>query len=172
MALTSFTIDIQRIFGYHFVIILLMKQLTKEAHEKLKATRADMETRRVEIARIIEHAKELGDLSENTEYITARQDLNFLLGEIDRVEAVLRDCEIVAKKDSKNCVSLGSTVEVSLAGKPQTFVVVSFNEADPSTGKISNESPIGSALMNTCEGDAIDIETPTGKTSCKVKKIS
>lgn len=148
-----------------------MKQLTKEGYEKLVQNRKELEKKRLRIVKRIEKAKELGDLSENIEYITARQDLNLLMSEIDNLEEILRNCIIVEHENKKNCVTLGSTVEVEYNSTKHTFTIVSFNESDPSSGKISNESPIGLALLGCCVGDITTIETPMGLAKCKILKI-
>ncbi len=148
-----------------------MRQLTPEAYQKLLQKKTELEKKRVEIAERIERAKELGDLSENIEYITARQDFNFTLGELDKLEEILRDLEIVEISSKKNCVTLGSTVEIEYNKKIQQFTIVSFNEANPSAGKISNESPMGHSLINHCTGELVEIQTPNGMLKCKIKKI-
>lgn len=148
-----------------------MHQLTPEAHQKLLQKKKELEEKRVVIVERIERAKELGDLSENIEYITARQDFNFTLSELEKLEETLRDSEIVEILPQKNCVALGSTVEIEYNNKIQKFKIVSFNEANPTEGKISNESPIGHSLMNRCVGDLVEIQIPNGILKCKLKKI-
>lgn len=149
-----------------------MKQITQEAYNKLLIKKKELEEKRVGIAERIESAKELGDLSENIEYTTARQDMNMILDEIDRLGEILRDCEVVSVPRNKSCIHLGSVVNLEFNGKKQTYTIVSFNEFDPSVGKISNESPLGNALINRCVGDEFKFQTPSGNTiSCKIIKI-
>jgi transcription elongation factor GreA len=112
-----------------------------------------------------------GDLSENADYHKAKEDQAFLEGRIQEIEAVLRTAVVVEKTHS-DVVTIGSTVTVQEESfDPETYYVVGAKEADPRHGKISNESPIGRALMDHKVGDVVEAETPGGKLKIKILKI-
>jgi transcription elongation factor GreA len=113
----------------------------------------------------------MGDLSENADYHKAKEDQAFLEGRIQEIEAVLRTAVIV-EKASTDIVTVGNKVTVQEENfDPEVFHMVGAKEADPRNGKISNESPIGSALMNHKVGDVVEAETPGGKLRFKILKI-
>ena len=113
----------------------------------------------------------MGDLSENADYHKAKEDQAFLEGRIQEIEAVLRSAVIIEKSQG-DVVSVGSHVTIQEADfDPETFYVVGAKEADPRNGKISNESPIGSALINHKVGDVVEADTPGGKIRFKILKI-
>ncbi len=113
----------------------------------------------------------MGDLSENADYHKAKEDQGFLEGRIQEIEAVLRTAVIIEKKYS-DVVTVGSTVTVQEADfDPETYYMVGAKEADPRNGKISNESPIGKALLDHKVGDVVEAETPGGKLKFKILKI-
>jgi len=127
--------------------------------------------KRKEIASRIEKAKELGDLSENAEYHEAKDAQAFNEGRIAEINNLLKNVRVVENNNSKNKVSMGSTVTITDGKKEKTYSIVSFNEVDPAQGKISNESPIGTALLDNKKGDDITISTPKGKKEYKIKEI-
>lgn len=149
-----------------------MRQLTFQAYQKLLEKKRALEDQRIIIAGRIERAKELGDLSENIEYITARNELNMTLTELDNIEEIFRNCEVVDTSEKKESVQLGSIVEIECNGKKKQYTIVSFNEVDPSAGRISNESPLGRSLLNLTVGKMVEIKVPSGKMKCKVINIS
>ena len=113
----------------------------------------------------------MGDLSENADYHKAKEDQAFLEGRIQEMETVLRTAIIIEKKQS-DFVTVGAHVTIQEEGfDPETFYVVGAKEADPRNGKISNESPIGKALMDHMVGDVVEADTPGGKTKLKILKI-
>lgn len=130
--------------------------------------------RRTEIAERIKAAIALGDLSENSEYIESKNEQAFLQGEIVQIETTLRHAQVINSKDiDGKQVIIGAVVEVKdLQAKKQiTYTIVSPNEADPFSGRISNESPIGSALTGKAVGDVVQITTPTGSKKMKILAI-
>jgi transcription elongation factor GreA len=135
--------------------------LTPEGAEKLKAELKELTgPRREELAQRLRAAIQMGDLSENADYHKAKEDQSFLEGRIQEIEAVLRTAVIVEKTHS-DVVTVGSTVTVQEDNfDPETYYVVGAKEADPRNGKISNESPIGRALMDHKVGDVVEAETP------------
>lgn len=119
--------------------------------------------KRLEIAARIEEAKELGDLSENAEYAEAKDEQAFNDGRVCELMALLKNVTVVQNNHDKNKVSMGSRVTAVAEGKTKEFTVVSFNEANPGEGKISNESPLGVAFLDKKKGDKITVNTPRGQ---------
>lgn len=130
-------------------------------------------TKRKEIAERIATAKELGDLSENAEYSEAKDDQVFVESRIAELEAITRSVQIIKKpRKGSSRVQIGSTVEVEDAsGTLKKFTIVGSNEADPASGKISNESPLGQSLLGKNTGEVAEIQAPRGTLQFKVVKI-
>lgn len=147
--------------------------LTKEGLQKLKKELDELiNKKRPEVIKRIKEAKAYGDLSENSEYEDAKNEQSFIEGKISELENMIKNAQIIDKKDKKsNVVSLGSTIVASLDGKDNEYTIVGSAEADPSAGKISNESPIGKALLDKKTGDEIEVEVPAGKIKFKIKSI-
>ena len=146
--------------------------LTPEGEIKLKNELAELKgPRREELAQRLRSAIQMGDLSENADYHKAKEDQSFLEGRIQEIEAILRTAVIIEKTQG-DLVSVGSYVTIQEADfDPETFYVVGAKEADPRNGKISNESPIGSALLNHKVGDIVEADTPGGKIRFKILKV-
>jgi len=146
--------------------------LTPEGAAKLKAELAELTgPRREELAQRLRAAIQMGDLSENADYHKAKEDQSFLEGRIQEIEAVLRTAVIVEKTNS-DMVMVGSRVTVQEDNfDPETYNVVGAKEADSRKNKISNESPIGKALMEHKAGDVVEAETPDGKIRFKILKV-
>ncbi|RPI88810.1 MAG: transcription elongation factor GreA [Chloroflexi bacterium] len=146
--------------------------LTPEGAAKLKAELAELTgPRREELAQRLRAAIQMGDLSENADYHKAKEDQGFLEGRIQEIEAVLRTAVVVEKTHS-DTVMVGSRVTVQEDNfDPETFHVVGAKEADSRKNKISNESPIGKALMDHKAGDVVEAETPDGKIQFKILKV-
>ena len=146
--------------------------LTTEGAENLRAELKELTgRRREELAQRLRAAIQMGDLSENADYHKAKEDQSFLEGRIQEIEAVLRTAVIVEKRYS-DVVTVGSTVTVQEENfDPETYYVVGAKEADPRKGKISNESPIGRALMDHKVGDVVEAETPGGTLKFKILKV-
>jgi transcription elongation factor GreA len=147
--------------------------LTPEGAAKLKAELAELTgPRREELAKRLRAAIQMGDLSENADYHKAKEDQGFLEGRIQEIEAVLRTAVIVEKAPNSDVVGIGSRVTVQEDNyDPETYDVVGAKEADPRKSKISNESPIGSALMDHKAGDTVEAETPGGTVKFKILKV-
>ena len=146
--------------------------LTPEGAAKLQEELKELTgPRREELSKRLRSAIQMGDLSENADYHKAKEDQAFLEGRIQEIEAVLRTAVIV-EKTYGDTVSVGSTVTVQEENfDPETYYVVGAKEADPRHGKISNESPIGRALMDHKVGDVVEAETPGGKLKFKILKV-
>jgi len=146
--------------------------LTPEGETRLRAELAELTgPRRQELAQRLRAAIQMGDLSENADYHKAKEDQAFLEGRIQEIEAILHMAVIIEKKQS-DVVTIGSHVTIQEADlPPETYHVVGAREADPRNGKISNESPIGSALMDHKVGDSVQADVPDGKIEFKILKI-
>jgi transcription elongation factor GreA len=148
--------------------------LTAEGAAKLQAELEDLKgPQRDSISKRLRDAIQMGDLSENADYQKAKEDQGFLEGRIQELEFMFRNAVIVEKTDGpKNVVAVGVSVTVKEDGFDQeTYSMVGAKEADPRQGKISNESPIGLALMDHKVGDVVEAETPGGKIRLKILKI-
>ncbi len=145
-------------------------RLTQAGVDELKAERALLVGRRPEIAEAIRTARELGDLAENAEYQSARADSERNDNRISEVDNILNNVDII-KKTTSGKVQLGSTVTLKGA-KTKEFQVVGTVEADPLNGKISDESPIGKALLGKKVSDEVEIKTPAETTKYVITAIA
>ena len=130
-----------------------------------------MTAKRTGIADAIKTARELGDLAENAEYQSARAEQDRNESRIMDIENILQNVEIIKKPRGDNKVQLGSVVKLKSGGKTKEFQVLGTVEADPLSGKISDESPIGRALIGKKVGDTVEIATPVDTTTYKVVDI-
>jgi len=148
--------------------------LTPEGKQKLEEELHYLCTvRREEVAEAIKQAKEEGDLSENSAYDEAKDAQAFLEGRIQTLEAQLREAILIKPAKNNGIVSLGSVVTVLEEGETdeETYKIVGSAEANPVNGNISNESPIGKALLGKKKGDTITAKTPSGPLSFKILKV-
>ncbi|HET7673804.1 MAG TPA: transcription elongation factor GreA [Candidatus Saccharimonadales bacterium] len=147
--------------------------MTKSGIQELQAELDSLVSRRGEIADAIKTAREQGDLTENAEYHSAKEEQERTEARISELEHILANTEVISKPRSGKKVQLGSVVKMkSKGGKEKVFQVVGTVEADPLEGKISDESPIGQALLGKAVGDSVDITTPNDTTTYKVTDIS
>ncbi len=147
--------------------------LTPEGEEKLKKELEELKgPRREELSKRLRSAIQMGDLSENADYHKAKEDQGFLEGRIQEIEYMLRNAVIIEPNARRDTVSIGSHVTIQEGSEPEeTYHVVGAKEADPRKGRISNESPIGRALMDHKVGEEVEAETPGGKIRFKILKI-
>ena len=160
-----------------------MKFLTPEGLEKIKKELQERKTaKRQEIARRLEEAKSLGDLAENAEYASAKEEQSFNEGKILELEQMIKESVVLdpaqqRKINNNNTIQIGSIIEAcqinskGAQGQIKTFIIVSSQEAQPDIGKISNESPLGMTLLGHQKDDIIEVETPSGKARYKIIKI-
>jgi transcription elongation factor GreA len=147
--------------------------LTKQGVDELQAELDELVAQRSIIADRIKTAREFGDLGENMEYTAARQDQERNETRISEIEHILKNVDIIKDHKSNGKVVLGSTVKLKTEnGKAKEFQVVGTVEADPLNGKISDESPIGRALMGKKEGEEVEIKTPVETAVYKIVDIS
>jgi transcription elongation factor GreA len=148
--------------------------LTSEGKTRLKAELEELKgTARNELAKRLRAAIQMGDLSENADYHKAKEDQAFLEGRIQEMEYLLKNATIIEDTDRpKGQVAVGATVTVQEEDfEPETYYLVGAKEADPRNGRISNESPIGRALIGNKVGDVVSVQTPGGELRLKILKI-
>jgi len=145
-------------------------QITAEGKAELEKELAELTDRRSEIAEKIAAARDYGDLSENAEYDAAREEQGIVESRVIEIEDILQNFELIKPKKANGTVHVGSTVDLK-NGKSVTYTIVGPVEADPLEGKISNESPIGAALMGKKIGEKVTITTPKGEITYTIEAI-
>jgi transcription elongation factor GreA len=153
-----------------------MPESTYLTQEGLNKLRAELEQligpRRQELAKRLRSAVQMGDLSENADYHKAKEDQAFLEGRIQQIEYMLKNAVLIQKNAASEVVALGNHVTIQEGDlPPETYHLVGAREADPSDGRISNESPIGQALTDRRVGEVVPVETPGGTIRLKILKI-
>jgi transcription elongation factor GreA len=147
--------------------------LTKEGLQKLNKEFDDLTANgRKEVANLIKQAKEYGDLSENSEYADAKDKQAFIEGRIAELEHILKNSEMI-DEIHLNCkkINVGCTVHVEVENGEMKYKIVGSYEADPEKGWISNESPLGQALLGKISGEEVEVIAPAGTIKYKVKNI-
>ena len=138
--------------------------LTPEGKQQLEEELHYLETeKRAEVGERIKVAREFGDISENSEYDDAKNEQGMLEARIAEITRILGEATVVATPKRSNSVHIGSTVTVDMGGRERVFTIVGGAEADSHAGKISNESPVGAALLAHKKGDEIETTGPTGR---------
>ena len=149
--------------------------LTKEGYEKLRQEIEYLSTeKRREVAERIRHAREFGDIAENSEYDDAKNEQAMLEHRIATLEERMRSARVISKKDiAKDVVSVGSTVRHRdvAANKTFEYKIVGSAEANPSENKLSNESPVGKAIMGKKKGEVVEVSAPRGALKFKILEI-
>lgn len=149
--------------------------LTKEGKEELERELHQLKTERIpELAMKLKEAVAQGDLKENADYHDTREQKSFVEGRIQYLENILRSAQIIETDGSTDEVRVGCEVTIREVGgdEDETYMIVGAAEANPREGKISHESPIGSALMGRRKGDKVKVRTPSGEITFKIRKIS
>ena len=154
----------------------MVEYMSIEGLEKLKKELDYLKnTKRKEIVESLQKAIDFGDLSENAEYLEAKETQSFVEGRILELEALLKEAIIVPKRRQGNSAQIGSTVLVSLdspqKGEKEKFEIVGAEEANPLEGKVSADSPFGKAVLSKRKGNIIQVETPRGKVYYKILEI-
>lgn len=138
-------------------------QLTKNGQADLKSELSELkDVKRPKLVDRLSNARSQGDLSENSDYQSAKEELEFLDGRIDELENVLKNAIIIEPKGGSG-VSVGTKVTVKVNGREVVFNIVGEWEADPMNKKISHDSPLGLALLGKNKGDNVEVEAPAGK---------
>ena len=147
--------------------------LTKEGRQELEDELSELKEKKLpKISARVAKARSFGDLSENSEYSSAREDLAFIEGRIEEIEEILTRAQMIKKTGGKKAsVSLGSKVILKYRGKEHVYMVVGEWEADPKEKKISKDSPLGKALMGKKVGEKVTVEAPAGKVTYTIHKI-
>lgn len=146
-------------------------KLTKQGLDELKAELAKLkEDKRPQLVERLAKARGEGDLKENSDYQNARDDLGFLDGRIEELEHVIANAQVV-QANGKGQVSVGTKVRLKAGGNEHIFDIVGEWEADPAAKKISNTSPLGSALEGRKVGDTVEVQAPAGKINYEILSI-
>jgi len=147
--------------------------ITKEGLEKIKEELENLKKKKMpDVVERIARAKELGDLSENAEYQDAKDEQGFIAGRIAGLENLINKSEIIERNNSQEVVTVGCTIKAICGSDEHQYTIVGSNEADPSNGLISNESPIAKAFLGCRVGDKITVVVPNGEMECEVLEIS
>ncbi|WP_440602322.1 transcription elongation factor GreA [Bacillus safensis] len=149
--------------------------MTEEGKRKLEEELEHLKTvKRKEVVERIKIARSFGDLSENSEYDSAKEEQAFVEGRITTLDNMIRNAKIIEDEGNSNVVSLGKTVTfVELPdGEEESYTIVGSAEADPFEGKISNDSPIAKSLLGKQVNDKVTVQTPGGEMFVQIVKIS
>ncbi len=150
-------------------------QITQEGLEELKQELKELtDVRLPAVIDRVAKAREYGDLSENAEYQSAKEDQSLVETRIDEVEQILNHAHIVKHTTSSSKIGMGSKVVVSVVGKKsknQSFTIVGETEANPKEGKISSVSPLGTALLGKKKGDKAKVSAPAGEVEYMIEEI-
>jgi len=148
-------------------------QITKKGFETLKTELHELkEVKRPKVVDRLSHARSQGDLSENSDYHNARDELDFLDGRISELENVTNNAVVIKTKCNGGEVGVGTSVQLVVNGNEHVFHIVGEWEADPAEKKISHTSPLGQALIGRKQGDEVEVEAPAGKIIYKILKIN
>ncbi len=147
--------------------------ITQQGLVKLKEELQNLKTnKRKEISERIQEAKELGDLSENAEYVEAKNEQAFIEGRIQEIESIIKQATVIKEDEtSSDKVEVGCKIKIKNEKNIIEYYIVGSNEADPAKGRISNESPIGRAFLGKKIGDTIEIQVPKGMIKYKIIAI-
>ena len=146
--------------------------ITSEGLEEVRRELRELvEHRRPDIVAKIKAARELGDLSENFEYHSARNEQSFIEGRIAELEGIVRNHRLIEPPKSGGAIGLLNTVTIDDEGDEVTYKLVGPAEADPMSGKISNESALGKALIGHRVGQDVEVDSPNGKRTVKIVRV-
>ena len=146
--------------------------LTRQGLASLKSEYDELtRVKRTQITKRIQTAREFGDLSENSEYDAAKEEQSLLETRITQLEDVLKRAQIIEPVKKADFVVIGSTIVVEIEGEKDEFTIVGTMEADPSKKKISNESPVGIAILGAKVGEIIEVNTPIVRARYKILEI-
>ncbi|MBA2275157.1 MAG: transcription elongation factor GreA [Chloroflexi bacterium] len=147
--------------------------LSREGLQKLREELDELvNLRRAEVAGRIHDAKEHGDVSENAEYEDAKNEQAFVEGRIQTLSALIKNAVLIDEHTSTSHVQIGSTVEIESGDGREKYTIVGSAEAAPADGKISNESPVGRALLGHKKGEKVTVSVPSGDSIYKIVSIS
>ncbi len=146
--------------------------ITQKGYNKVLAEIDELKKKKrpVAVARL-KKAREMGDLSENSEYVAAKEDLSFLDGRVQELEYLLRQAKVIENSSDNSVIDVGSVVDVLVNGNKDTISIVGELEANIAEKKLSNNSPIGSALLGKKKGDTVIVTVPAGEIEYKIVAI-
>lgn len=148
-------------------------QLTREGLEKLQSELKELtEVKKPYAIERLQKARSMGDLSENSEYSAAKEELALVEGRIQEIDELLKNVEIIQNHTKGQIVALGTKIKVEVNSHTEEFHIVGEFEADPAMKKLSNTSPIGKALIGKTIGDVVEVDVPAGKIKYKIVDIS
>ena len=147
--------------------------MTQESLSGLQAEYEELKNKKIpEIADRIDEAKQQGDLSENAEYHSAKEDMAWAQGRLLEIEHLLANAQVIESgRKSNGAIMVGQTVVVENNGVKKEYAIVGPQEADPFNGKISNESPLGEAFLGRSVGESVEAQTPAGKQLYKILSV-
>lgn len=146
--------------------------MTQSGLDELKDELAKLKDKEPKVIERVAKAREFGDLSENSEYHAAREELSFIQGRIEELEEMIARVQIISNNGKKNGhVDIGCQVTIEANGAEQTYTIVGDFEADPIKRKISHDSPLGKALIGKKVGETIEFEAPVGRIQYLIKHI-
>lgn len=155
-----------------FCLNMAKIQLTKQGYEDLqKEYQGLLKNKKPQAVDRLQKARAMGDLSENSEYTAAKEELAFVEGRTREIEEILNNAEVIKNNNTSDQVQVGSSVIVEANGKDDLFQIVGEFEADPMNKKLSQNSPIGQALINKKVGDLVEVNIPAGKVEYKIIEI-
>jgi len=147
-------------------------QLTQKGSNDLKKEHEDLiKNKKPQAIERLGKARAMGDLSENSEYNASKEELAFVEGRIREIEEILSNAEVIENNNIHDQIQVGSSVTVEVNGKNELFQIVGEFEADPMNKKLSQNSPIGQALINKKVGDLVEVNIPAGKVQYKIIEI-
>ena len=147
-------------------------QLTQKGYDDLKIEHEDLlKNKKPKAIDRLSKARSMGDLSENSEYTAAKEELAFVEGRVREIEEIINNVQVIENNHVGNLVQVGSSVTVQTDGKSELFQIVGEFEADPMNKKLSQNSPIGQALINKKVGDLVEVDIPAGKIQYKIIEI-
>ncbi len=146
------------------------------SQDKMDALKAELKElkgdKAPQLRKRIDDARQMGDLSENAEYHNAREELAWVQSRINEINLILDNAKVISQEgNSSGFVNIGSTITVKINGKKKEFTIVGAQEANPLLGKISNESPLGSAFLGKKKGEKIEVKTPGGTQIYEIMEI-
>ncbi|MBO0701875.1 MAG: transcription elongation factor GreA, partial [Candidatus Dormibacteraeota bacterium] len=149
--------------------VFLTKEGLKQLEDELEQL---VNVRRLEVAERIRHARDFGDIAENAEYTEAKNEQSLLEGRIQTLEGMIHNAAVIEETPrEKGVVSVGAQVEVSSEEGKETYTIVGPAEADPLHGRISNESPLGSALLGHRKGEEVEWNSPSGTSRVQIRAV-
>ena len=147
-------------------------QITQKGFDDLKIEHQDLlKTKKPKAIDRLSKARSMGDLAENSEYAAAKEELAFVEGRVQEIEGIINNVEVIENNNNLGQVQVGSAVTVEVNGETDLFQIVGEFEADPMNKKLSQNSPIGQALINKKVGDLIEVTIPAGKVQYKIVEI-